>query len=112
VQRGTADEDGEGQAAGDRPGRDQDRHREREHHSDVRERAQRALRMPNASCAAFITAELSAGKKKLAPMPLMMLATPVRGVAWTFSDGLVTLGTDTRLGLTRGCQSLNERGLR
>src|ERR1051325_11611087 len=32
--------------------------------------------MPNASGgAAFITAELLAGKKKLAPMPLMMLAS-------------------------------------
>jgi proteasome beta subunit len=42
VQRGAADEDREGQAAGDRPGGDQDRHREREHHPDVRERAQHA----------------------------------------------------------------------
>jgi hypothetical protein len=25
------------------------------------------------------------------------IATPIRGAAWTFSDGLVTLGTDTRL---------------
>jgi hypothetical protein len=44
--------------------------------------------MPNASGgAAFITAELLAGKKKLAPMPLMMLASttthsPVVTVSW------------------------------
>ena len=36
--------------------------------------------------------------------PLMMtaIATPIRGAAWAFSDGLVTRGTDTRLSLTRG----------
>jgi hypothetical protein len=44
--------------------------------------------MPNDSGgAAFITAELLAGKKKLAPMPLMMLASttthsPVVTVSW------------------------------
>jgi hypothetical protein len=43
---------------------------------DVRERPQHARAMPNDSGgAAFITAELLAGKKKLAPMPLMMLAS-------------------------------------
>jgi hypothetical protein len=46
------------------------------------------------------------------PVMMTAIATPVRGAAWAFSDGLVTLGTDTRLSLTRGCQPLNERGLR
>jgi hypothetical protein len=40
------------------------------------------------------------------------MATPIRGAAWVFSDGLVTLGTDTRLSLTRGGYPLNGRGLR
>ena len=55
--------------------------------------------------AVFITAELLAGQKKLAPLPLMMLASttthsPVVTVSWA------------RLSLTRGCHSLNGRGLR
>jgi len=41
------------------------------------------------------------------PVMMTAIATPVRGVAWAFSGGLLTRGTDTRHSLTCSCYSLN-----
>jgi hypothetical protein len=41
------------------------------------------------------------------PVMMTAIATPGRGAAWAFSDGAVTLGTDTRLSLTCGCYRIN-----
>ena len=76
VDTGCADEDGEGELPRDGPRGDHDRHREGEDHADVGEGAQHPRGDPEHSGGdAFITAEVLAGKKALAPTPLTTLAS-------------------------------------